>query len=517
MLKTYSLDMPADFTGGSVRLNTCQMPTRFIFSASAISGFNSQSTFRSRPTYPGGTTNWLGTDDGGRKLPARIGPTRVDNQNPADNEAKAESLSQQGRRLQESFTPPHTTLSLVVGNQHQIAERPLRWLVAASYGRRYDRHSETQALYLLDADSLQPKFKFDGTRSTEVITLSTLGTLTYQIAQGHRLGFTGLLACRTDDETPQLQGFEQERNIIQALSTARWVERMLTFGQLVGEHRIQEPELRWQFFAGRARRDEPNFLTVYETPPKRISTARLDDGTNHFFASQREDLKGGGLDYDLPIDRDKTIKIKVGGMGQWKDRIFGSKRFRFQQQRGAGCAEVLLLPINQLLSPANAGQCMLLGENTNPTDAYTADQRVLAAYLMSDVSLSKRVRLSIGSRLEDGRLSLISRDPFNPQAPPVEGGYQQTDMLPATSIVLSLGDRSHLRLAATCTVARPQLQEVVPFALFQDFFNAIRIRGNPRLDRSKITNLDLRYEFFPTADEVVAGSIFYKSFEKPIC
>lgn len=516
VLKTYTPDMPADFTGGSVRLNTRQLPSRFVLSVSGIAGFNSQATMRYRDGYGGGSRDWLGTDDGSRRLPKIIGGERVDNRDPAANKAKAEALSQRGRALEPTLSPPNHTLSFVAGNRHQVAGRPLGWLLAGSFGRRFEFRDEKQALYSLDGGKLTPDFLFTGRRSTATTTASMLGTSSYQIADGHRVSFTGLLARRTDDEVFRLRGYEDERQSDQSLSTARWIERSLLFGQLTGEHRVGEGELRWQGFGGQAKRSEPNFLqTVYEQRDDQPLAMRLDDGTTHFYSSQRENIQGGGLDFEQPLDAEKNVKLKVGALGQWKDRTFGARRFRYQQLRGPGCADLLLLPADRVLTPSNLGSCLFLDEATAATDSYTADQRVLAGYLMADVRPTKDLRVVVGTRVEDGRLALVSRDPFSAGAPPIVGGYHHTDMLPAVNVVLATSHRTNLRLAATRTVARPQLREVSPFG-FQDFFNAVRVSGNPGLDRSKITNLDARLEHFPTPDEVLAVSLFYKNFDRPI-
>jgi outer membrane receptor protein involved in Fe transport len=65
------------------------------------------------------------------------------------------------------------------------------------------------------------------------------------------------------------------------------------------------------------------------------------------------------------------------------------------------------------------------------------------------------------------------------------------------------------------TVARPQLRELAPF-IFTDFLGAREMFGNPKLDRTKITNFDLRFEFYPSTEEVIAVSLFHKRFENPI-
>src|SRR5690606_40800303 len=70
--KTFTPDMPADFAGGSVRIETITVPERLLFNFSLKAGWNSQATFRHRLSYAGGSTDWLGIDDGHRALPDEV-------------------------------------------------------------------------------------------------------------------------------------------------------------------------------------------------------------------------------------------------------------------------------------------------------------------------------------------------------------------------------------------------------------------------------------------------------------
>ncbi len=42
------------------------------------------------------------------------------------------------------------------------------------------------------------------------------------------------------------------------------------------------------------------------------------------------------------------------------------------------------------------------------------------------------------------------------------------------------------------------------------------VQGNPNLKRTKVSNLDLRYELYPRSGEVFTVGVFYKNFEDPI-
>ena len=69
--KGYSPDKPAAFGGGNVDVRTHSLPERFVADLEVGTGWNSDSTGRGF-TYPGGSDDRWGTDDGTRALPSEI-------------------------------------------------------------------------------------------------------------------------------------------------------------------------------------------------------------------------------------------------------------------------------------------------------------------------------------------------------------------------------------------------------------------------------------------------------------
>jgi outer membrane receptor protein involved in Fe transport len=80
---------------------------------------------------------------------------------------------------------------------------------------------------------------------------------------------------------------------------------------------------------------------------------------------------------------------------------------------------------------------------------------------------------------------------------------------------LSIDQEMALQTSYGGTVARPQVREVAPF-LFQDYVRRRTVQGNPDLLRTYIHNVDLRWEYFPAPNDVLAVSLFYKEFLHPI-
>jgi outer membrane receptor protein involved in Fe transport len=75
--------------------------------------------------------------------------------------------------------------------------------------------------------------------------------------------------------------------------------------------------------------------------------------------------------------------------------------------------------------------------------------------------------------------------------------------------------KTNVRLSGSQTVIRPELREL-SFLNIYDFELNASVQGNPNLERTKVTNLDLRYELYPRAGEVLTAGVFYKYFDKPI-
>jgi TonB-dependent receptor len=98
---------------------------------------------------------------------------------------------------------------------------------------------------------------------------------------------------------------------------------------------------------------------------------------------------------------------------------------------------------------------------------------------------------------------------------PVRVNPAYRDWLPSLNVAWALGSRANLRAAYGQTLARPEFREMAPFSYF-DFLANELVQGNPALRRSRITNMDLRFELFPSRGQVMAVSAFYKIFKDPI-
>jgi outer membrane receptor protein involved in Fe transport len=92
---------------------------------------------------------------------------------------------------------------------------------------------------------------------------------------------------------------------------------------------------------------------------------------------------------------------------------------------------------------------------------------------------------------------------------------EKWDYLPSGNIILNVGDKQNIRVAASRTVARPEFREIAEFAFF-DYEMNYGVKGDTALRRSSILNYDVRYEIYPKAGESISLGAFVKDFTDPI-
>ncbi|RMF75344.1 MAG: hypothetical protein D6738_03945 [Acidobacteria bacterium] len=165
---------------------------------------------------------------------------------------------------------------------------------------------------------------------------------------------------------------------------------------------------------------------------------------------------------------------------------------------------------------------------------YGGSQTIDAGYAMMELPLGKRWTVIAGARYETTELSILPVSPFTglveaiEQLPdgsrsivrvPAEQGAALIDeghWLPALSASWELVPGTmKLRFSGSRTIARPTFRELAP-VLTEEFIAGDEFLGNPDLEISRITNWDVRWEWFPRPGDILAASAFYKSIKDPI-
>lgn len=533
VLKTFTPDLPGDFAGGVMQVETRDFPKDFLLQVNLSLGANTQSTFRNVLGYEGGKLDWLGFDDGTRALPGAVPDERVTSMRVPGMEPRLtpDDITRIGRSFDNTWNVdrtralPNMGLGLIVGDTVKVGGRDLGYLAAFGYQyrteRRLSRITEAPLATLPDGSlGLDPAqaTRFTDERGRRTGIWGALGTLSYELSERSDLTLTSLLSQSGNAEVNFAEGQASDRQYI-AQRRLRFVERQLWFLQLRGEHRelprLHDLTIDWNASVARAGRDEPDTRSLrYDAPSLDVpyQWAVSNRSPQRFFSTLTDWTVGSQLDLTLPIV--KQLKLKAGEQTRNSFAEFRSRRFVYQPLSGLDLTGLQQAP-EQLFAPEAFGNTVTLAESTTATDGYDAKSGLYAGYGMVEIAPVSRLRLIGGARVESYRQRLHAESPTGPMQEVPRVRDDTLDVLPSGSAVLELSKDMFVRASYGKTVARPLFRELAPF-LYEDEIRRIVVSGNPDLKSSQIHNADLRWELFPSASEVLAVTGFYKKFNDPI-
>ena len=419
--------------------------------------------------------------------------------------------------------PPGQSFSIAAGNEAGWFDGtvPVGYLVAFNQSTDYT-HRESVERVLTVAGASEPAVDYAGTSSTRSASVGGMLNLSIEPTPTNRITIEGLYNRTADDEARIFQGYNLDFSTNQRNTRIRALVQDLLTAQLKGEHELGflgDTRVAWRSAWSRTSRLEPNTREVLyrQVPDGRYLFDTFVQSGSIFHADLEEVGYGGGLDVDVPFAlRGAPATLSFGGTADYKDRDAFARRFRFLPI-GTLSEEVRAQEPNQLFTTETIDPLgFQLHEATFPGDNYSADQEILAAYLMADAEILPRLRFVGGARVEQATQTVTPLERFLTTAADLEpASLDNTDLLPGINLVYEATETMNLRLGLSRTLARPQFRELAPFQ-FTDYAGGYLTIGNPALERTRIRNYDLRWEWFVRPGEILAVSGFYKRFTDPI-
>lgn len=516
--KTFSPELPGAFAGGAVQIETSTYPDELEVKAKLGLGFDSASTFRSMPSYRGGSADGLGFDDGSRALPGGL-PTA---QPLTGGALDAAFLERAGEAFPNVWTTrdrtawPNLSLGATIGDTVDAGSGKLGYLAAITLSHA-DRLRDTVVRKVkLDGGSVLVREETDVLIGLEAASLGALTSLGWQPTSADDVGLFVLYTHQGDKSAQRATGYSEADASDAAATRLQFVTRQLAFVQLRGQHRIAAADglqLGWNANVSYAAREEPDTRdTAFTVLPD--GRARFDAGSGsgeRFFSKVDDVATSAAFSFGVPLP---GVRIDGGATGWASFKDYGARRFRFDLV--GRDPSVLLLPIEEMLNVDHIGPDFELRERTSTSDGYSATAWTAAAHLAVDVTAGDPVRVLAGVRFEASGQELDPGTEFAvTDDDPGAVDRLDLDWLPSASLVWSIREDMNLRAAYGWTLARPQTREIAPI-LYYDFVRRRSTSGNPGLELTRIHNVDLRWEWFPSKDSVLAASAFYKHFSEPI-
>ena len=532
--KTYSPRLPGDFSGGLVAMETRGAPAERVMQLSVGIGGNSQATGDTGLHFAGSGRDWLGMDDGTRKLPEELNTITENGARPL-NLVSDEERAMAGRSLNRSYATqlrdigPGVSISGRWGGGRQLGGGDLGFLLSARYSNDWAYRDEERRTFGLSGvgDELSTLDEGAQSRTQNTIDLSLLGNVEWDVNAGTFLRSTTFVTRRTDRTFLREFDYYSENDINVADTTLEFVERQLFSQQFAGEHYLEAARalvIDWTVTWSIATREEPDTLFYrYE---------RFDEAGNLYAFSDTgqsnerswEDLEDEAVNYavnlSLPIqfggDSDGEIAFGLGWLDKKRDSYF--RRFRFLTDFSRNNLRVRLGQSPDLIFADEfiAEDLWELQETTQPTDNYNAGHNLAAAYLMADLNLGMSWRWMFGARYEDSTQDVTTFELIDPTRRNTRE-LSEAALLPAMTITWlpGGGESQQIRLGYSRTLNRPDLKELSA-APYIDPEERYTVVGNPDLMVASIDNIDLRWEYYFDNVSNIQLALFHKRFQDPI-
>lgn len=520
ILKTYTPDLPGEFSGGLVQMSTVEFPTSKMLHVSTSYGFNTRTSFDRFLSYPGGSRDFFGFDDGSRSLPGSI---------PADKRLFPGSFTPQqlqsfGRAFSNNWEPsaiesmrPSQTYSMVGGGTFGR----FGIVGAISFANKPQTQSEIQRYLRQEGTRPYIFTNYENFRGYgESARLGAVLNLAVKLTQNNKLIFRNTLTRDADKEAREFAGYDGGVDSNISSQRLRFIERSLISTGVEADHSL--PSLRnslikWQFTYSASGRDEPDMREVFRglLPNGQYSFLALGSSALRFFNDLKDRIYEPQGEYSIPFFKGSVTGIfKAGFRATLRSRDFQARRFRYIPIRSTTLN--FLLPSNQLLAPDNIRpDGFQITEFTRATDRYDASMNIYAGYAMVDMGLGAKWRLVGGVRIEDADIRVNTLDPLIPNARAQQAALVNRDPMPGVNLIYAISARQNLRVSASRTVSRPDFRELSPFD-FNNVLGGFVAQGNPNLLRATVNNFDGRWEWFLGGNQVIAASVFFKDFTNPI-
>ena len=532
--KTYSPRLPGDFSGGMVAMETRGAPAERVMRLSIGVGGNSQATGDTGLHLAGGGRDWLGMDDGARKLPAEL--NRITNNGAKSlNLVSEEERAMAGRSLNRSYATelreiePGVSISGRWGGGRQLGGGDLGFLLSARYSNDWAYRDEERRTFGLSGEGGELSALDEGTqsRTQNTIDLSLLGNVEWDVNAGTFLRSTTFVTRRTDRTFLREFDYYSENDIHVADTTAEFVERQLFSQQFAGEHYLEAAGglvMDWTVTWSAATREEPDtlFYRFERFDATRNLYAFSDTGQSNerSWENLTDEAVNYGVNLSLPVqlgaDSDGEIAFGLAWLDKKRDSDF--RRFRFLTDFSRNNLRTRLGQSPNLIFADEwiAEDLWELQETTQPTDNYDAGHNLAAAYLMADLNLGMSWRWMFGARYEDSTQNVATFELIDPTRRNLRE-LSEAALLPAMTITWlpGGGESQQIRLGYSRTLNRPDLKELSA-APYIDPEERYTVVGNPDLKAASIDNIDLRWEYYFDNLSNVQLALFQKRFRDPI-
>jgi hypothetical protein len=514
--KTFTPDQPGDFTGAEVDIQTREFPAERVLALSVSTGYNDAATGRSILSAP---------TVGGERL-ALVGARRDRPAGLASAGSLRGSTQEDFNRYISSFRNAWSAgrgngaanygLGATLGGSDRVFGRSIGYVGSLTLSNTQEvRRNEEHGLAVATSDgrSVEYSSRFRG----ETGRVSSLwgGVLNLSTLVGSsRFAFNNTYNRTADNEARSDFGFDVDKGALRR-TTLRYVERALRSNQLRAEHAFgSRAAVDWSIASAGVTRKEPDRsdLLYVEGEDGRLTFLSNDaEAARRTFGDLDEATLTGGVNVQVNFGESRRNHVKIGTLLRTTTRDSYNQSYSIV---GGLPPEEQARPAEEIFDGRHtrSGSQVFNILAITSGGSYSADDRVNAYFGMLQYSAIDQLQIIGGVRVEQWNFRLrTERTDGATTATPRE----ETDILPSVALNVTLTEAQSLRFSASRTLSRPEYRELAPIT-YLDIIGGEAVIGNPELMRATIGNVDVRWEWYPTAGELISVGGFYKDFDRPI-
>ena len=346
-----------------------------------------------------------------------------------------------------------------------------------------------------------------------------LGVVLLPANGNHRLELKQLLNRLEKDRYTYRRGYDAQSDYLE--QAEYYSQSRLTYNLgMSGRHTLSgEDKANWNLgyaYANRVLPDRKRY-TVYEQESKNLEIENLND-INRELSHLDEHILSGAVNWEHQFSIESWHpSVSMGGYSEYRARTYNTQFYTYAWPNGQLPQAMRAMDVpTQLLTDSHYGPGGLyLIEQVDWSNNYQASGTLAAGYLSLHMPfLDEKIEAYGGVRFEHSQTELVSHT--QRQSPsPLSTYYTYNDLFPSLNLVGHVDSEHQVRISYGRTVNRPEFRELST-SVYYDFDLASNVQGNHNLKPAYIDNVDLGWEWYPHAGEIVSVSLFYKHFSNPI-
>ena len=544
--KSFSPELPADFTGGLVNVETKDIPETQQGSFSFSLGYNPQ--VHLNPNFiseKGSMTDIIGFDGGIRRLPDELNRSYIPTPFNKPSNVSATQHQQNIINLLNRLNPtlgPQTNLSMVDfggGLSYGKTNKNFGYVFSINHKTDYKFYTDVKyGEYQRSSNSNENELIYATKQSGQLTEINNFlgGLVGFNYNKGKSKYKLNLIHLQSGESRAGIFDINNNSNAVgqsgyEAKSyNLEYNQRGLTNLLLTGKHNINNWNIDWKLSPTYSSSVDPD---IRKTPFSYDGTYTFSSGEAGNPSRIWRNLSEFNNNVKVDVSKEfKNLKLNFGVSHSYKLRDYNIKLYElmFSKPQSWTTPDPNLVMNTENIYPSDVNGTYIQSGNVNPNpNQYSSNVNNTGIYISGEYNIKDRFRINGGLRAEyfiqrhTGRDIRYANGDMNGNNLNNDVVLNTFNLFPSTNLIYSITPKQNLRLSYNRTIARPSFKEMSYAQILDPITNRIFNGGlfsyngtwNGNLRETNIDNLDLRWELAKDKD-FYSVSGFYKHFNNPI-